>query len=135
MLLQINDNKTISMLQQDFSGHFPFLKIEFFDEPHKKLEGSPENHRLPEHQLVGNIRLRHNAGTLEIHPLHTPYYVEKQLKNRYGLYAQVYRVAPGGWIQTAGSDLVTLKEQNEIARQDIENRHLEEEEDFTDNEY
>ncbi|HEU4556168.1 MAG TPA: hypothetical protein VFS25_25195 [Chitinophaga sp.] len=135
MLLQISDNKTISMVQRDFSGYFPFLKIEFFDEPHKKMEGSKEIHRLREEELIGHIRQRHNTGMLEIHPLHTPYYIEKQLKNRYGLYVQVYRIGPDGWIQTAGSDLVTLGEQNEIARQEVESRHLETEVDFTDNEY
>lgn len=135
MLLEIRDNKTIAQLQRDFSRQYPFLKIEFFDQPHNLQEGSPETHLLASDHLIGNIRKRHNNGVLEINPLHTPYYCEKQLKNRYGLYAQVYRIGPDGWIQTVGSDLITLKEQNELARSVVEDKHIDEFEDFIEGEY
>lgn len=135
MLLEIKNGKSIEMLQQEFAVNFPFLKIEFFDEPHDLMEGSPDSHLLDASQLIGNIRTRHNEGQLEINPAHTVYYVEKLLRNRYGLYAQIYRRKSNGWVQTAGSDPVCLEEQNEIGRRAAESEYPRGREEFLESEY
>jgi hypothetical protein len=135
MLLEINDHKSIEALQREFAGHYPFLKIELFDRPHEALEGSPEKHRLPPWLLLGRARVRHNKGVLEINPMHTAYYIEKLFRNRYGMYVQIYRKGADGWIQTVGSDFVTLKEHNEIGRMAVESGHPRERTEFMEDEY
>lgn len=38
MIIHINDQKTIADIQEKFQVFFPFLKIEFFDQPHHRYE-------------------------------------------------------------------------------------------------
>ena len=135
MLLEINDQKSLQALQQEFSRHYPFLKIMFFDKPHGALETSGDKRRLSARLLVGDVRSRHHNGTLEINPLHTAWHIEKLFKDRYGLYMQVYRRNEKGWIQTSGSDFLTLREHNEIGRAAVENGHSREKEEFLEEEY
>jgi hypothetical protein len=122
MLLEINNNKTVGALQTEFSNDFPFLKIEFFLKPHGMMEAS-RGKRVSGRTLIGTLRNRHNSGILEINPLHTAWHIEKQFRDRYGLHIQVYRRTLKGWKQTAGSDLITLKEHNEIGRAAVEDGH------------
>lgn len=135
MLLKISDSKTIGRLNQEFSNYFPFLKIEFFDQPVFSAEDSLERHVLSQQSLIGTIRDRHNEGALEIDAQDTPYYITQQLKDRFGLYAQVYRAGVSSWIQTTGSDQVPLKDHNEVARLDIERKQTHDFENFLENEY
>jgi len=114
MILEIEDNKTISEFQQEFDIHYPYLKIEFFKRPHGYDETSPEEDRFPHHSTLGEIRGRHNPGALEVFSWTRTGDIEQQLSKRFGLFAQIYRLEGKEWVQTAGTDELTLKEQNEI---------------------
>ena len=72
--------------------------------------------------MIGEIRKQHNPGMIEIHSWRKTGMVEQELRKRFGLHVQIMRKHGDSWIQTAGTDELTLEEQNEIgqnATQDI----------------
>ena len=116
MILEVNDTKTIEDIRKEFSEYYPFLSIEFYDEPHKSGEISSYKHLLPHNKTIRDIRRKHNPGMLEIHSWHKTGIVEQEFKRLYGLNVQILRRQGDAWIQTAGTDELSLEEQNEIGR-------------------
>ncbi|HWC53906.1 MAG TPA: hypothetical protein VG676_10010 [Chitinophagaceae bacterium] len=116
MILEVNDTKTIEDIRKEFSEYYPFLSIEFYDEPHKSGETSSYKHLLPHNKTIRDIRRKHNPGMLEIHSWHKTGIVEQEFKRLYGLNVQILRRQGDAWIQTAGTDELSLEEQNEIGR-------------------
>ncbi len=117
MIIQIHDTKTIADLQEKFSQFFPFLKIEFYDQPHHWYEESPEKTAYGASYKIGDIRKQHDHGDLEIHSWYRTGDLEQSFSKKFDLNVQVFRLHGENWVQTAGTDKFTLKEQNEIARQ------------------
>jgi hypothetical protein len=116
MFLHIHDNRTLKELQLDFSGYFPYLKLEFFSKPHRRGVASTEkNKRNPFLQIV-SIRTHHRNGAVEIRENQTAYEVEQLLQKEYFLPAQIYHYTTAGWIVTDVADTATLKELNEQGR-------------------
>lgn len=115
MVIQINDSKTVQEIQQEFSTRFPYLKLEFFYAPHMREEPSNDTPCHPGNTL-GEIRKRHIHGIIEISPERETGSVEQEFERRFDLHVQIYRLHADQWIQTAGTDILTLKEQNEIAK-------------------
>lgn len=133
MILEIHNNKTIENIRNEFSEIFPCLGLEFYDEPHKIQEASSNKDQYPHHLKLGEIRKKDNPGMLEIHPWSKTSVIEKEFKSRFGLNVQIFRQHKDKWIQTVGTDELTLKEQNEIGintKKDSlhgSNRHIEKE--------
>lgn len=115
MIIEINDAKTIREVQQEFSDRFPFLKLEFFQKVHRRGVPSHETPYTPDSTL-GEISTRHVQGNINIEPGSETGHIEKEFERRFGLNVQIYRLQTDRWIQTAGTDILTLKEQNDIAR-------------------
>ena len=59
MEILINDSKTISEVQRDFSKEFPFLKLEFFDAVPKENKALPKSKMYPHDKKLGGIRRKH----------------------------------------------------------------------------
>jgi len=116
MIIEIDDTKTIGEIRKAFSERYPFLSLEFYDEPHEVQEVSSTRHVYPHDKKIREIRKRHNPGMLEIHSHHKTGVVELEFRERYGLNVQVLRHHGHEWLQTAGTDELTLEEQNEIGR-------------------
>lgn len=116
MILEIDGTKKIEDIRKEFSTFYPFLSIEFFDKPHQVGEITSDKHLLPHNKTIQDIRKRHNPGMLEIHSWHKTGIVEQEFKKLYGLNVQILRRQGDIWIQTAGTDELTLEEQNEIGR-------------------
>ena len=115
MLLSINDNKPVSDLQDKFNECFPHLKLEFYHKRHKLNHASLEAQRIKEDLKIGDIRKKHNRGTLEIKSWDKTGDVEQHFKEEYGLYVQIFRLQNGYWVQSVKSDELTLAEQSDIA--------------------
>lgn len=114
MTLEITDKKTIEDIRQSFSDIFPFLKIEFYDEQHKYEEASHKKHMLPHDKMIGDIRKKQKSGILKIYAWQRTGDVERKFKQAYGLNIQIFYRQGDRWIQTVGSDGMTLEEHNEI---------------------
>ena len=115
MLLSINDNKPVSDLQDKFNECFPHLKLEFYHKRHKVNPASLEEQRIKEDLKIGDIRKKHNRGTLEIKSWDKTGDVEQRFKEEYGLYVQIFRLENEHWVQSVKSDELTLAEQSEAA--------------------
>ena len=120
MTIEIDDNKTLGEINEAFSKYFPFLKLEFYDEPHKWQGKSTAKHLLAPGKKIGEIRTRHNPAVMEIHPWDDTGTVEQEFKRHFGLNVQIFRHHGDVWVQTAGTDVLTLDEQNEIGRNTCE---------------
>ena len=116
MHLEINDVTAFRQLQETFSNYYPYLRIEFFCKPHKKYEHSLETDQINPNNIVGDIKLTHVSGVLEIQPFYKVADVEKEFMQRFGLSVQILRKEKNKWEQTTGMDDFSLKELTELGR-------------------
>ena len=116
MIIEIDDTKTIDDIQEKFNDFFPFLKMEFYKHPHHWSESSEEKEMFSNNEKIGEIRKNHLHGTLEIHSWQKTGAVEQEFRKKFGINVQVFRHHGDLWVQTAGTDELTLAEQNEIGR-------------------
>jgi hypothetical protein len=116
MILQIDDTMTIEEVQDRFSECFPFLKIEFYSKPHKKFQPSDKRFMLDKRLRINQIRKEHFNGAIEIKSWHATAKIERELKDEFGLYVQIFRRdAVSGWVQTSLSDDFTLEQQSRFS--------------------
>jgi len=115
MIIEINDSKTIGELTKEFSECFPFLKIEFFHEPHDWQEASYVNDMLPHNKKIAELRVTRQPAVMYIHSFQKTGTVEQEFKKILGLNVQVFRREGNAWVQTTDTDELTLEEQNKTA--------------------
>jgi hypothetical protein len=115
MLIEIDDSKTIDEIQERFSLCFPFLKIEFYSQPHHWEEPSRARHLIEPTSLIRDIRKEHTPGILEIKSWYKTGTVEQLFKKLFGLNAQIFRLEENKWKQSTDSDNISLARQSEIA--------------------
>lgn len=115
MFLHIEDSMTVEEVQDRFSECFPSLAIAFYSIPHKRFQSSDDQYRYDKKDLIGNIRKNHRKGAMEIKSWYTVARVENELREEYGLNAQIFRLPIDGRpIQTSSSDHLTLQEQCDL---------------------
>lgn len=112
MKIQINDDRKIYAIQEEFSGLFPWLKLEFFSKPHKTGGGSPKKQMVPSSRTLGETRTIHDSGTITITPTMTVAALEQAFHEVYGLSVQVFRKSGKSWLETTVTDSWTLEHQN-----------------------
>lgn len=110
--MQIHNTKRLKELQEEFNNTFPYLKIEFFSEPHEEGEASDEKFLLKNQLTIGEIRSKNIAGFIPLNEDMPVGVFEKLFENSFDLNVQVYRKSHGKWLQTWASDVWTLGEQN-----------------------
>jgi len=108
MLLEIDDTKTISDLQDRFSLCFPNLKIELCRKKHNWEEYCAASEIYPAHMPIGKIRKIHQPGVLDIKSTYKVGEVEKALQETFGLNAQIYFRSGDKWVQTGKADNYTI---------------------------
>jgi hypothetical protein len=121
MNLNLLPSTTLAEIQEDFQKHYPFLKICFASIRHGfgELVG-PGHWYDPSFHLSALIN-NFTPKLIEIHPWQKTGEVEEMFVE-IGLYAQVFRWEDDQWIETAGTDVLTLDEQNQIAFASAEKR-------------
>lgn len=112
MLIQVEDTMTISQVQEKFHKRYPFLKLEFFSQPHSLHGGSRKEHMIPSETLLKDCRTLHKEGHLEIHPYNSVAHFENSFREFFGLHVQVFRKSGELWIETTVTDDWTLEKQN-----------------------
>jgi hypothetical protein len=118
MYLEINGERLISDIQQDFGAVYPFLKIEFFRNGKIRRDRYPVNKLIPAPQPVKTAwHYKQEKGQLTLSDGMTVTDFENALMDQFGLSAQVFRRSGNIWLETTITDYWTLKQQNEHGRE------------------
>jgi hypothetical protein len=118
MYLEINGERLISDIQQDFGAVYPFLKIEFFRNGKIRRDRYPVNKLIPATQPVKNAwHYKQEKGQLTLSDGMTVTDFENALMDQFGLSAQVFRRSGNIWLETTITDSWTLKQQNDHGRE------------------
>lgn len=112
MKIAINDQRSISMIQDEFNQLFPYLKLEFFSQIHETEQGSSSKFLKKNTLLLGEFRANHTSGDAELHREMKVSEVEELFKTAFGLGVQVFRKSGKIWLETIHTDDWTLEEQN-----------------------
>jgi len=113
--MKISDLTSIEKIQEEFNQQFPYLKIEFYKEKHRKGEGSPDAIKWSNEKTIGEIRKEHTKGELTIIPTQKVSALENNFLEQYGLNVQVFSRSGDLWLQTTTTDDWTLEKQNDHA--------------------
>lgn len=113
MKIIIDDNTKINEIQAEFSNHFPYLKLEFFEfNPTGINTFSKKNLITNPKTTLEKIRHLHVPGYISLSGNQLVSTFEKYIKENFGINAQVFRKSGKNWLQTTSTDNWTLSEQN-----------------------
>lgn len=115
-IIEIDDTKRIFDIKEQFVQFFPFLQLRFYRKPHAWQVASAEKDYIDEQAYIGDIRSNHLGGVIRLEKRMKTGTLEQAFAKRFGLYVQIFRHHGFSWIQTVGTDELTLQEQNEIGR-------------------
>jgi len=113
--MQIKRNRTVGDLQNDFSGIFPYLKLEFYRLTNGSLGSTIRQKLIKTTSLntVGNQK----EGEIEVTDIMTVEHLEKSFLERFGMIVQVSRKSGTIWLETTMTDNWALKQQNDHGRE------------------
>jgi hypothetical protein len=110
--LPIQKEATIASIQQVFHAYFPFLKLEFYRNPHEVHALSKESEHLPSDMLVSTIPSFKESGVCMFSPSMKTGAFEQLMWDTFGLSIQIFRKSGSVWLQSALTDDWTLEKQN-----------------------
>jgi hypothetical protein len=114
MVLFIEPETSLISLQQSFHQVYPFLSIRFYKKSISN-SGTMEQVWMDEHLCLKDVSTRsHLHGVIELHYWDKVSIVEQLFQRVIGIGVQVFRKHGLEWIETSGSDSLTLEEQNEL---------------------
>jgi hypothetical protein len=116
MEIVLTYQETVKDIKKQFNCLFPYLKLEFFSEPHVVGQGSPFVKMIPPSTLLGEICGILREGEITIKPDLSVKEVEQTFQHRFGLPVQVFRRQKDVWLETTNTDYLTLAEQNDMGR-------------------
>ena len=114
MEIKLLRNVTIRELKKVFAKKFPFLKLEFFKEPHQAAEGSGNRLKISEQSFLSEISSMRKEGVFSFKPSVTVAEFEQGIQKEFGLPVQVFRRSGDVWIETIQTDDVSLAKQNSM---------------------
>ena len=123
MTIKIDHTITIRQLQKRLQAAYPFLKIEFANKSHEEGEQIKKAYWYDAGCKLLDIAKKPETGLITLQAWYKAGYIEELFKNKFGLYPQIFRRQNDKWIQTAGTDVFTLDEQNEIGKKTVEHTH------------
>ncbi len=113
MEIIIDDNHKLCEIQEEFSKHFPYLKLEFFEFAQGEQKIFSKKNLIPDTtKTLGQIRHIHYPGHISINGHQKVSTLEELLMKNFGIAVQVFRKAGNTWLQTTATDNWTLSEQN-----------------------
>ena len=114
MKIIITSKKIIKKIQEEFAEAFPFLRIEFFIKPTHK-SGAAE--KISNLLTIGNALHKKDVSEIEIFPCTIVREFEKDFKNKFGIYVQLYRKSGKLWQEITFTDNWTMKQQDEMGNE------------------
>lgn len=123
MKIEINDNRKVYAIQEEFNAAFPYLKLEFYTKPHTQGGASPKEIITESSKLIGDCRTIHDSGEITITPQLTVGELEQRFRDVYGLSVQVFRKSGKVWLETNETDNWSLEKQNDEGKE-LSKTHL-----------
>jgi len=111
-VLKIDERKSASGFQKDFTTLFPFLKIEFFKTQLSSVDH--KNHKAGT-LLAPNFPLSKNAFSIDLSPSTTIAQLKTIIFEKTGVSCLVYRKSGSMWIETSLTEDWSLDRQNHEA--------------------
>jgi hypothetical protein len=123
MILEIKKDSQLNDIQDSFTHNFPFLRLQFYsmEVKHKNRKNKVLYYTDLHTSIKEAGHVKHDLF-LELHYWQKTGTVEKLFRDKTGLHVHVYRKHGDHWIQTAGTDELTLEEQNNIGRKDTQEK-------------
>jgi hypothetical protein len=112
MEIVINEKMTIREFQNQLNSFFPFLKVEFFNEPHEEGKASPKSAMIKPTLRLVDIMSKKKSGVFEFNEETKVKDFEAVLWEQFGLSAQIFRLSSNLWIETSFTDGWSLGKQN-----------------------
>ena len=119
MELKLYAHTTVREVKKQFSNYFPYLKLDFFMEGHKKGEGSGLKQKVHDGLHLLEVTGILKEGTYSFEPSATVAALEQSLQNEYGLPVQVFRRSGDLWIETVQTDNISLEQQNAMGAESV----------------
>ena len=104
MKLEINKDSSVSDIQEQFSAHYPALKLEFYKQ--KPVDGMNTKESLPADNSFKKQAIISIAKDRTVEDF------EKEFWDKLKIAAQVFRKSGNIWLQTTRTDDWTLDTQN-----------------------
>ncbi len=117
MLIKLRADMTVREVKWAFHQAYPYLKLEFFVQEHATGEGTSLNKKVGDDTRLTDVRGFMKEGTINIEPQQTVAELEQQFQQRFNLPVQVFRKAISIWLETTGTDKLTLHKQNEMGKE------------------
>lgn len=113
MKLHIQNSGLLNDIEKEFSGHFPYLRIDFYRFPHHK-DGKlpPKGESLDKFTPVRQLVTWSGDKVVEVNHETTISQFEAAMK-QVELFIQVFRKSGRVWIGTSYTDDWSLQKQNE----------------------
>jgi hypothetical protein len=112
MKMHIAPSRLINEVQQEFTGCFPFLRLEFFANRSFAKSGYTLQKMLSPDRKIGDAQVMISDGDIELSETMRVMDLENLLKDQFGLAAQVFRRSGNLWLETTMTDSWTLQQQN-----------------------
>lgn len=106
---------TIKEIQQEFGKVFRWLKLEFYSKPHSIRDKTVAKSMFTSNRSLEEIGYRLPSISIDVDSKMSVKELEEVIRNKTGLYAQVFRKSGKVWLETSATDNWTLGEQNEEA--------------------
>ena len=113
MQIYISEDAIIANIQREFQAAYPYLKLEFYEQPHLAGQASPATGRIAPETSIDDIRMIHSFGWIDISDNRTAVEVEYDFRHMMGLNAQVLHKSGNLWLETTSTDDWTLARLNE----------------------
>ncbi len=107
--MNIEGNKIIGELQQEFNGYFPFLHIEFYR--HRSGEEKTSIEKFNANQKLVLLNTPSDKVTIHIDKNDKISYLKDQF-NKLGIGVLIFRKAGSVWVETTLTEDWTLDRQN-----------------------
>ncbi|MDO8998653.1 MAG: hypothetical protein Q7W45_02730 [Bacteroidota bacterium] len=109
-IIKIDKPLMVSEIKKTFSDRFPYLKIEFFKNKHKNLEGSLKKDLIT---TDFEIKATQKDNSIVFSETMLVSELEQQFAEKLKLSAQIFRKSGRTWLETTYTDSWSLEKQNE----------------------
>ncbi|MEC5142477.1 hypothetical protein [Chitinophaga sp. 212800010-3] len=118
MKIYISEEAVVADIQDKFHELYPYLKLEFFREPHADRKCSPQENAVPADTPIEKIRIQHSFGWLDVGNYRTALAIEHDFRHLFGLSVQILRRSGDLWLEVTGTSDWTLEKLNAAGKPD-----------------